>query len=254
VSAPATPPPPTLVAVRDRREQVTAQLTDAFARDDIDVDELEHRLDLAHAARSIAELDAVAADLPAPPTGTRWSRRACARSLAPIADYVGRFVEGAWVWSPDGRRLANPSSTTTGEVGTWVISADGGEPLKVSDRTGRVNWLTADALVIDGGFFAGDPGLWRVQADGSGTTSLWDDATRVSVVGCRPTGATSGSTSPPRRPTRGSRYSTSIPASASRSAPRPVGRSRPMAARREARLTRPPRCSPCERTAPSSAG
>lgn len=58
-----------LVALRDRREQVIARLSDGYAQDLFDVDELERRLDLAHGARGVAELDALVADL-APSTST----------------------------------------------------------------------------------------------------------------------------------------------------------------------------------------
>jgi Cell wall-active antibiotics response 4TMS YvqF/Domain of unknown function (DUF1707) len=58
-----------LVALRDRREQVITQLSDSYAQDLFDVDELERRLDLAHGARSVAELEALVADL-APVTTT----------------------------------------------------------------------------------------------------------------------------------------------------------------------------------------
>lgn len=58
-----------LVALRDRREQVISRLSEAYAEDVFDVDELERRLDLAHGTRSVAELDALVADL-APATST----------------------------------------------------------------------------------------------------------------------------------------------------------------------------------------
>ena len=58
-----------LVALRDRREQVITHLSDGYAQDLFDVDELERRLDLAHGARSLAELEALVADL-APATTT----------------------------------------------------------------------------------------------------------------------------------------------------------------------------------------
>ncbi|MEO7731724.1 MAG: LiaF domain-containing protein [Kofleriaceae bacterium] len=58
-----------LVALRDRREQVITHLADGYAQDLFDVDELERRLDLAHGARSVAELEALVADL-APVTTT----------------------------------------------------------------------------------------------------------------------------------------------------------------------------------------
>jgi hypothetical protein len=60
-----------LVALRDRREQVIARLTDGFARDLYDVDEFDRRIDLAHRAGSLVELDQLIADLgPAPATST----------------------------------------------------------------------------------------------------------------------------------------------------------------------------------------
>jgi hypothetical protein len=57
-----------LVALRDRREQVIARLSEAYAQDVFDVDELERRLHSAHGARSIAALEELLADLaPAAP-------------------------------------------------------------------------------------------------------------------------------------------------------------------------------------------
>lgn len=58
-----------LVALRDRRHQVIARLSEGYAGDLLEVEELERRLDLAHAARTVAELDELVADLaPAPTT------------------------------------------------------------------------------------------------------------------------------------------------------------------------------------------
>jgi hypothetical protein len=59
-----------LVALRDRRQQVIARLSESYATDLLDVDELDRRLDLAHGARTVAELDALVADLAAPATST----------------------------------------------------------------------------------------------------------------------------------------------------------------------------------------
>jgi len=57
-----------LVALRDRREAVIARLSEAYAGDLFDVDELDRRLDLAHAARTVAELETLVEDLGAPTT------------------------------------------------------------------------------------------------------------------------------------------------------------------------------------------
>jgi hypothetical protein len=57
-----------LVALRDRRANVIARVSDAYATDLFDVDELDRRLDLAHAARTVAELDVLTEDLGEPTT------------------------------------------------------------------------------------------------------------------------------------------------------------------------------------------
>lgn len=94
-----------LVALRDRREQVISRLSDGYARDIFDVDELERRLDLAHGARSVAELDRLVDDLgePAPastalvvagPTAIDDPERPDARRLRVIMSSVER--RGRW--------------------------------------------------------------------------------------------------------------------------------------------------------------
>ena len=60
---PAPVPRDNLVALRDRRELVIARLTEGFAKDLYDVDEFDRRIDLAHRARSLAELDDLVVDL-----------------------------------------------------------------------------------------------------------------------------------------------------------------------------------------------
>ena len=59
-----------LVAVRDRREAVIQVLTDSFASDLIDIDTFEQRTAQAHHATTVADLDALVADLqPVPEAG-----------------------------------------------------------------------------------------------------------------------------------------------------------------------------------------
>jgi hypothetical protein len=57
-----------LVALRDRREQVIEWLSDQFARDTLELEEYERRIDLAHQATSVAALDELVADLNMPPS------------------------------------------------------------------------------------------------------------------------------------------------------------------------------------------
>jgi hypothetical protein len=54
---------PALVALRQRRQEVIDRLTEDFARDVIEVDEFEMRVDQAHRATSIEALQKVVADL-----------------------------------------------------------------------------------------------------------------------------------------------------------------------------------------------
>jgi hypothetical protein len=94
-----------LVALRDRREQVISRLSEGYASDVFDVDELERRLDLAHGARSVAELDALVIDLAglanpstalvlAGPTAIVDPARADAKRLRVIMSSVER--RGRW--------------------------------------------------------------------------------------------------------------------------------------------------------------
>ncbi len=93
-----------LVAVRDRREQVIARLAQCFAEDVLEVEELESRLDLAHAARTLAELDVLVADLaptsttaliPTPPQAIEDPLRAQTKKLRVIMSSVER--RGRWL-------------------------------------------------------------------------------------------------------------------------------------------------------------
>jgi hypothetical protein len=63
---------PTLLALRDRRDEVIQRLSDSFAGDVLDLDTFENRTGLAHQATTLAELDELVADLePLPPGSQR---------------------------------------------------------------------------------------------------------------------------------------------------------------------------------------
>jgi hypothetical protein len=91
-----------LVALRDRRDQAIARISDAYAQDLFDVDELDRRLDLAHKALTVADLDALVADLGAqtalvvqPSLALDDPGRPQAKSLRVIMSSVER--RGAWI-------------------------------------------------------------------------------------------------------------------------------------------------------------
>jgi hypothetical protein len=93
-----------LVALRDRRELVITRLSEGYAEDMFDVDELERRLDLAHGAHTVAELDALIADLAplasstalvvAGPTAVEDPTRADSKKLRVIMSSIER--RGRW--------------------------------------------------------------------------------------------------------------------------------------------------------------
>jgi Cell wall-active antibiotics response 4TMS YvqF/Domain of unknown function (DUF1707) len=91
--------PVSLVSLRDRRTQVVALLSHAFARDDLDLDELDRRMEQAHRALTLAELDALVADVgggePTAALARRETKDVVVRSLtAPTsAMQVGGMVD-----------------------------------------------------------------------------------------------------------------------------------------------------------------
>ncbi len=104
------PAPASLVALRDRRDHVIAVLSDQFSRDAIGMDELDHRLELAQRADSVAALDALIADLEVtapPPT-----------ALAPRA----AITETALASRPERRTLAAIFGSVE-KGGTWTPAA-----------------------------------------------------------------------------------------------------------------------------------
>jgi hypothetical protein len=60
-----SPKPTNLVSLRDARERVIARLSEAFAHDEIGVDEFERRLTLAHRAEDLAAVEDTVLDLTA---------------------------------------------------------------------------------------------------------------------------------------------------------------------------------------------
>ena len=93
----ADAPAGNLVALRDRREEVIARLTEGFTQDLLDVDELDTRLDRAHTATSVADLDALIADLRAP-DGAAASTALATRSESTIVRDDPRRPESKKMW------------------------------------------------------------------------------------------------------------------------------------------------------------
>lgn len=64
----ATEKPTNLVALRDTRERVIARLSEGFAHDELELEEFERRLGLAHRSDSLAELEGLTQELGQPAT------------------------------------------------------------------------------------------------------------------------------------------------------------------------------------------
>lgn len=60
--------PKSLLTLRDSRERVIARLSDGFAHDELELEEFERRLGLAHRSESLAELEGLTSDLTRPVT------------------------------------------------------------------------------------------------------------------------------------------------------------------------------------------
>jgi hypothetical protein len=117
--------PPPRLSLRERRDRTISELCDHYAKDRLELDEFEARLDTAHRARSDGELDALLQDLravrPPPPATTRAAppRARDARSSGAVqrpADERAREtrtlvavmsgVERRGAWTPARRNLA----------------------------------------------------------------------------------------------------------------------------------------------------
>jgi Cell wall-active antibiotics response 4TMS YvqF len=94
-----------LVALRDRRAAVVTRLSDAYAADLFDVDELDRRLDLAHSVGTVAELDTLTEDLGEPTTSLVLA------SSMQVADDANR---------PPTKRLRVIMSSVERE-GRWIV-------------------------------------------------------------------------------------------------------------------------------------
>lgn len=157
-----TDAPAPLVALRTRRDQVIAILSEQFSQDALEVDELERRLELAQRADTVAALDALVADLsttatalvpaPAAPLGGSWPEHGRV-----IAVFGG--VDKGGTWTP-ARKLTSLTVFGGAELDFREANlAPGVTELRVHCAFGGVEiivppWLAveSDAVAIFGGF------------------------------------------------------------------------------------------------------
>lgn len=125
-----------LVALRDRREQVIEWLSDQFARDAVELEEYERRIDLAHQATSVAALDELVADLDMPPA---------AESVAPVEALAPRAVEQLPV-PRTGRKRVIAIMGGVERKGRWVVP----EHVRVIAVMGGISLDFREALLAPG--------------------------------------------------------------------------------------------------------
>ena len=82
--------PAAVVSVREARERAISRLSDAFAVDDLDLEEFERRIGVAHRAESVAELEPLLSDLPAPSASTALAVPATRSALTVRSPGSGR--------------------------------------------------------------------------------------------------------------------------------------------------------------------
>jgi hypothetical protein len=169
-----TPGGPTALAVRpttEARDRVIAWLSDAFARGDLEVEEFERRVTVAHRSDALAEVEALIADLaapaapgvPAPP----------ARTLVPSAE-VRR----------SGLALAVMGGTR--RIGSWsvprtlnVVSVMGGSQLDFREARLPAGVIEVRVLSVMGGVEIIVPPHLAVEASGAAVMGGFEHVERV---------------------------------------------------------------------------
>lgn len=159
------------VALRQRREQTVAHLCEHFARDHIEADDLERLIDQAYRAGSLAELEALEANLPSldqPPRAPEEARAVARPGYAPEQQFVvalmGQAIrQGGWV---PGRNIYvtalmggacldfRDASLDPGVTEVYVVAIMGGVEIIVPPGL-RVE---SNGIGIMGGFDTGTPG------------------------------------------------------------------------------------------------
>jgi Domain of unknown function (DUF1707) len=125
------------------REQTTSRLREACVEGRLSVAELVERLDAAYAARTLPELDALVADLPAA------SRVPTPRRRRPVLPGIRGFTERIVVSAAPGR-VADRALTTLAPLlvgrGYGIVAHD--ERVVVFERDERPGWTVLVAVLL----------------------------------------------------------------------------------------------------------
>jgi hypothetical protein len=151
--------PGSLVALRDRREAAIQRLADSFAADLLTIDQFDERVARAHGAATVAELDALVADLAAAP--------AKSTALVPLAVDAGLSSQAA-------KKRIVAFFGSVERRGAWIapdqisVSAVFGSSV-IDFREARFssNTITLDVRAIFGSLEVIVPPQLAVECDGS---------------------------------------------------------------------------------------
>jgi DUF1707 SHOCT-like domain len=147
------------VALAQRRDATVDLLCRVFAQDGLDMDELEQRLDAAHRATSLAELDRLVADLPAEGSPAPVPERSAAAAPTPaharqrglmLALFSGARRRGAW----------------TPPEHLVVLATMGGAELDFREATLPGHAVTVTTVAVMGGVDIVVPPEMRVYVNG----------------------------------------------------------------------------------------
>jgi Domain of unknown function (DUF1707)/Cell wall-active antibiotics response 4TMS YvqF len=153
-------PPTSLVALRDRREAAIQQLADSFAADLLTIDEFDERGAHAHSAASVAELDMLVADLPAP-------SQSKSTALVPLA------VDASLESNATNKRLRSVFGNLE-RHGAWIVpdalavsAVFGSAVIDFREARFAARSVTLDARVVCGSLEIIVPPQLAVECDGS---------------------------------------------------------------------------------------
>ena len=166
---------PALVALRGRREMVIDALSTHFANDSLDLDEFEQRVDLAHRATSVAELDELLKDLE-PAADAQPSE-----SLVPQAE----VQEVAIATRPRGASLVRSILSGVQRKGMWrvpkqlrVVAVMGGVDLDFREAEFGPGVTEVKVKSIMGGIAIIVPPHLQVECDGRAILGVFEGMDR----------------------------------------------------------------------------
>ena len=155
----ADPPSVSPVALRQKRDHTIQVLCEHFASDALEAEELEQLIDQAHAARTLAELDALVAGLPAPTARPD-------PELRPIPDLRGRAQQQSVVVAVMGGAERRYDVLPSREIN--VVAVMGGVHLDFRNAQFPAGVTELRIFALMGGVEVVVPADVQVDSDGIG--------------------------------------------------------------------------------------